>query len=149
MSGTASTNLLAVELQHDAQHAVRARMVRPEVEEHEIGVRALPLHAPVFRPELQGRLLAVFLVGRQAERLHFGGPGRMLLAQRMALPGRRHENPRQVRMAVERDAEHVPHFALVPVGRRPEVGDRSQCADILRSSATFTRISLLRSNESR
>ena len=41
-------DLLAVELQHDAQHAVRARVLRAEVQEHELGVVARARHAPLF-----------------------------------------------------------------------------------------------------
>ena len=42
-------DLFAVELQHDAQHAVRARVLRAEVQEHEIGVVALAAACPILR----------------------------------------------------------------------------------------------------
>src|SRR3989304_2073152 len=41
---------------------------------------------------------------------------RVILAQRMPLPIRRHEQPAQIRVAREADAEHVENLALVPVG---------------------------------
>src|SRR5262245_3145896 len=41
----------------------------------------------------------------------------------MALPGRRHQDAPQMRVSVEGDAEHVPHLALVPVCRGPDVSD--------------------------
>ncbi|MDC4223048.1 MAG: hypothetical protein MPW15_02065 [Candidatus Manganitrophus sp.] len=44
---------LAVELQHHPQHAVGAGMVRPEIQEEEIGPVAAPLHPPLFRIELK------------------------------------------------------------------------------------------------
>ena len=54
---------------------------------------------------------------------HLRGARGVLLAQGVALPPRGHEDAAQVGMAVNRDAEHVPDFALVPVGVGPEVGD--------------------------
>src|SRR5579872_1534138 len=41
---------------------------------------------------------------------------RIILAQRVAFPVERHQDPHQIRMIAEADAEHVKHFALVPVG---------------------------------
>src|SRR5262249_33295318 len=53
-------------------------------------------------------------------------------AQWMALPCRRHQDAPQMRMAVEDDAEHVPHLALVPVGRGPDAGDGVQRRALVR-----------------
>src|ERR1043166_1291486 len=39
----------------------------------------------------------------------------------MALPGARHQDSFKVRMAVKRDAKHVPDFALVPISGGPEI----------------------------
>src|SRR5256886_10809211 len=47
--------------------------------------------------------------------------GDVVLAQWMAFPALRHQQPAQVRMAVEGDAEQVPGLAFVPVGRRPDI----------------------------
>src|ERR1051326_6561760 len=44
----------------------------------------------------------------------------------MALPGARHQDSFKVRMAVKRDAEHVPDFALVPIRCGPEIRDGCQ-----------------------
>ena len=47
----------------------------------------------------------------------------MILPQRMPLPGGGHENPLQMGMPVKADAEHVPRFTFIPVGRRPKIND--------------------------
>src|SRR5690606_19809450 len=49
---------------------------------------------------------------------------REILAERMADETVVGEDPAQVRVAVEHDAEHVEGLALEPVGHRPQVGDR-------------------------
>lgn len=119
-------DLLAVQLQDDAERAVGGRVVRAEVEEHVVLVLAVALHAPVFRLEAQGFLLQVLLGGGQGVGIELGGARRVILAQRMALPGRRHQHAGQVRVAGEGDAVHVPHFALVPVGVGPDTGGGGQ-----------------------
>src|SRR5262245_54865176 len=114
--------LFAAELQDEAQDAVSAGMLRPKIEEHKIGILAAAFESPIFRAKLQRRLLSVFLLFGQTELPHLGGARRMFFAQGVALPGRRHQDAPQMRMAVEGDAEHVPRLALVPVGRGPDVG---------------------------
>src|SRR5437588_1115806 len=47
--------------------------------------------------------------------------GYVILAQRMAFPALRHQQPAQVRMAIELDPEKVPSFPFVPVGSRPDL----------------------------
>ena len=116
-------DLLAVELQHNAQDAVRARMLRAEVEEDEIAVVAAALHAPLFGAEAQRFLFGLLLLFGKLERPHLGGARRMILSQRMPCPAPRHQDALQVRVAGKGDSEHVPYFALVPVRRRPEVRD--------------------------
>src|SRR6185436_3979238 len=44
---------------------------------------------------------------------------RVILARRMPFPIFRHQQPTQVWMSVEDDAEHVPRFALEPAGAFP------------------------------
>ena len=44
----------------------------------------------------------------------------------MSLPGRRHDDAPKMRMALKDDAEHVPYFALVPIGRGPHIADRRE-----------------------
>src|SRR5262245_44891031 len=51
---------------------------------------------------------------------------RIVLAQRMTVPVFRHQQPPEVRVAVERDAEEIPYLPLEPVGRRPDVADRRE-----------------------
>ena len=124
--GQAVDDLLSVELQDDADDAVGAGMLGPHVEEHEVGALVAALHAPVLGPEAERLLLPVLAVVGKLERTHLRGPGRMLLAERMAFPGERHEDAAQRRMPVEAHAEHVPNLALVPVGRRPQAGGGGQ-----------------------
>src|SRR5947208_1892908 len=45
--------------------------------------------------------------------------GDVILPQRMAFPALRHQQPAQVRMAIELDAEKVRGLSFVPVGCRP------------------------------
>jgi len=110
-----------VELEDDSQHAMRAGMLGPYVEKHEVRAFAGTLEPPFFRPEAECFLFLVLLVVRQLKRPHFRSPRRMLLAQRMPLPGGRHQNSSEIRMPLEFHTEHVPHLALVPVGARPEI----------------------------
>ena len=49
--------------------------------------------------------------------------GREILAQGKMLELLGHVHPAQVGMPLERDAEHVERFTLVPVRRRPDAGD--------------------------
>src|SRR2546421_12946454 len=44
---------------------------------------------------------------------------RVILAEREAAVVFRHEDPLEIRVALELDPEHVEHFALAPVGRVP------------------------------
>src|SRR2546421_8077999 len=48
--------------------------------------------------------------------------GDVVLAQREAFPGWRHQDAAQVGMTVEADAEQVPGLAFVPVGGGPNLG---------------------------
>ncbi len=116
-------DLFTVQLQDDAERTVRRRVVRAEVEEHVVLVGSGTLHAPVFRTETRGFFLKLLLGEVEAERIEFGGARREVLAQRVTFPGWRHHDARQVRVAFEVDAEHVPDFALVPVGVGPDAGD--------------------------
>ena len=50
-------DLLAVELQDEADEAVRAGVLGTEVQEHEVRVLAVRCHAPVLGPELERLLL--------------------------------------------------------------------------------------------
>jgi hypothetical protein len=50
----------------------------------------------------------------------------VILAERMAHPGGRHEEAPQVGMACEGDAEHVPGLALIPICRRPDIDHTRQ-----------------------
>src|SRR5438128_6729643 len=48
--------------------------------------------------------------------------GNVILSQRMAFPGLGHQQPAQVGVRVELDAEQVPGLAFVPVRGRPDLG---------------------------
>ena len=89
-------DVLAVELEDDAQDAVRPGMLRPQVEEHEVGVLGLALSCPTPRDGTAAPSALPPPARRTAERRHFGGAGRMVLAQRVALPGVRHQDAPQV-----------------------------------------------------
>lgn len=43
-----------IELQPDAKHAVRARVLRPKVENHEVVLVSFRLHFPIFGSKAQG-----------------------------------------------------------------------------------------------
>ncbi len=113
-------DFLAIELQDDTEGTVGRRVVRAEVEEHVVLVLAVALHAPVLGLEAQGFLFQVLLGGVQAVGIELGGARRVVLAQRMAFPGRWHQHASEERVAIEGDAEHVPDLALVPVGVGPD-----------------------------
>ncbi|MNQ66696.1 hypothetical protein D3C85_811930 [compost metagenome] len=119
-------DLFTVQLQDDAEGTVGGGVVRAEVEEHVVLVLAVAFHAPVFRAEARGFLFKLVLGQGQAEGVEFGGARRIVLAQRVTFPGVGHHDPRQVRMAGEGDAVHVPDFPLVPVGVGPDTGDGGQ-----------------------
>ena len=68
----------------------------------------------------RGATVAIYSCLREADRL---AADRVVLAQRVALPVVLHQDPLQVRVALDRDAHHVPGLALVPVGGRPDPDD--------------------------
>ena len=124
MSGHAIDDLFAVELQHDAECAVRGRVVRAEVQEHVVVIVGRAAHAPFFGLEAQRFLLLILPQRIELERIELGRARRIFLAQRMAVPRRRQQDAPQMRMPVERDAEQIPHFAFVPVRVQEDRHDR-------------------------
>src|SRR5450759_201160 len=62
--------------------------------------------------------------------LHRDATEGIVLALRVTRPVVRHEDPRQRRVAVELDAEHVPGLALVPVVGRVDRDDGGDVAVI-------------------
>ncbi len=124
-------NHFPVQLQHHAQDAVGAGMLRADVEEDEVAAFAAALQAPLLGAEAQGFLLGFLLLRRKPVGLHLGGAGGMVLAQGMADPSGRHQDAPQAGMAVELDPEHVPDFPLVPVGRRPEPDEGAEREGVL------------------
>jgi hypothetical protein len=126
MSGTQSTISSPSRVQHDAEGPVRRGVVGAQVQEHEVRVRGAAAHAPFLGHEAQRLLLQVLLGRVERERVELGGARRVVLAQRVAGPGARHHDALQVGVAAEADAVEVPHLALVPVGVRPDPGDRRQ-----------------------
>ena len=109
-------------------------MVRAQVQEHVVRVCSAAAHAPFFRNETQCLLLQILLCSIQCVRVEFGGACRMVLAQRMPLPGPRHHDALQVRVAVEDDAVEIPHLAFVPVCIGPDAGRGGQAQIICRES---------------
>jgi hypothetical protein len=124
----------AVQFQHQAQHAVRRRMLRTEVE----GVVPDVSH---------GRHLSVIFLAHDARRhfarldghglvdhalllrvvAHFDIAGnREILAEGMADETVVGQDAAQIGMAFEMDAEQVEGLALVPVGDVPDIHHRFQ-----------------------
>src|SRR4030067_448190 len=62
---------------------------------------------------------------------------RVILAQRVPLPIGRHEQPAQVRVAREADAEHVENLALVPVGAGEDLHHTRHARRITREAKEY------------
>jgi hypothetical protein len=69
--GNGVDDLLAIELQRDAQDSVRARVLGAHVEENEIRAVAFTAHTPILRTEAKRLLLSHFFLRRQLIRPHF------------------------------------------------------------------------------
>jgi len=111
-------DLLPRQLEDAADNAVGAGVLGPEVEDHGILVR------PLEKIACRQRLVLAGIIGRV--RRHLRRPEGVLLAQRVSLPVVGHENPPQIGVAAETDAEHVVHLPLVPGGSGK---DRGSCLD--------------------
>ena len=116
-------DFLTVQLQHDAESPMGGRVVGPQVEEHEFRPVTLPLHAPGFRVEPHGFLFCILAFHGQGVGIKLGGPGGVILPQRVACPGRRHQYPLRMRVSGDGDAKHVQNFPLVPVGIGEDVAN--------------------------
>ena len=124
MSGIEVDDLLVAQADDDAERPVGGAVLRADVEVHERGVVLGARQAPLLGLEAQ---LLLHLVGElvgQVEGAVLGAAGRVLLAQRVPVPPRRHEQAVEVGVAGDADAEHVPELALVPVGGGPHAGHR-------------------------
>ena len=121
MSGTASTITSPSSLQHDAEDAVRAGMVRAEVEEHEVRILAGALHSPLLGPRTlsASSSAACLSSGKRNGSMSVARAG-WSLRKRMALPGGRHQNPPQVGMAVKPmpNMSHVSRSYQFAAGKR-------------------------------
>src|SRR5690349_17512767 len=113
-------NIFSIELKNDPKYAVCSRVLRTDIQEHEIRIFTLRLQSPFFGTELQRCLFAILFFIKQSEWSHFRCTCGMFLAQRITLPRLWHEDSFQVWMSVEANAEHVKHFTFVPIGIRPE-----------------------------
>ena len=133
--GSSRDDRLAVELEHQPQHAVRAGVLRPHVDGHRLGAnlrhRSRELAArrqswpsrPALRvASTRSRCARMFAANSSAVSCSGDHDSRVLadlhrivLAQRMPFPVVGHQNAPQIRMAVERDAEQIEHLALGPV----------------------------------
>ena len=140
---------LAVDLEHDLQHAVRRRMLRTHREHHRVAVLADDLrhqrlrcgrasrsrarftcscNASSVRPDGRRAGDDVALVGEGRARRTFArrAAHRIILAQRVAFPVVRHLNAPQIGVPVEDDAEQIVDFALGPIRRLPEIHDAGE-----------------------
>src|SRR5690606_29545445 len=84
-------HVFAVELKDQPQHAMGSRVLRSDIEEHEIGLFTVANHSPVFRFELKVCLFFVYFFVWQLERSHFCCPGRMLFSERVTIPREWHQ----------------------------------------------------------
>ena len=109
-------DFLTVQLQHNAKSPVGGRVIRPQVEEHELRPVAFTLHAPGFRVEPHGFLFRILAFHGQGVGVKLGGPGGVILPQWVACPRWRHQDPLRMRMSGDGDAKHVQDFPLVPIG---------------------------------
>ena len=142
-------DLFAVELQDDAQNAVGPGVVRTQVEEHEVPAVPRRGKTPLLGPEPHGVLL--FDLSFVGERVpsQFGAARGVLLPERMAFPGGRHQDAAEMGMAFRADAEHVPELAFVPVRGLPEPGYARDGKVRPRASGTLILMSWFRSKERR
>ncbi len=129
--GHAVDDLFAVQLQDDAEGTVGRGVVRAQVQEHEVGIFRMFLHAPLFGLESQGFLFEILFGGVQRIGIELGGPRGIVLAQRVPLPVVGHQHALGQRVAIEVDAVHVEHFPLVPVGIGEDAG-RGRQAEVVR-----------------
>src|SRR5688572_8584295 len=82
-----------------------------------VRISAMPLHAIALDVGAELGLADLErLVGlRGLANLH-----RIVLPRRVAFPVLRHQQPAEIAIAVEEDAEHVPDFTLGPAGAAPD-----------------------------
>ena len=125
-------DLFAIQLQNNTECTVGRRVVRTEVEEHEVLVVGAALHAPLFRFEGQRFHLQILLGFGQLKRIEFGSARRIVFTQRVAFPGRRHHDAAQIRVAIEGHAKHFPGFTLIPVGVGEQFGESRQMQIVFR-----------------
>ena len=121
----------AVELEHEPQRGVRGRMLRAEVQRPEVVLRlagrfrrratsiGVEVEAAILMCFGRACLAAVARSGREIVPLA-AALQRIILAQRKRGELLGHQDPPQIGMPVELDAEHVPHFALHPIGPFPQ-----------------------------
>ncbi len=103
-------NDLAVDFEHEAQHAVGRWMLRPHVEDHVLVFGSLGSRSLRGWECLRFRSSAIAL-------------HRVVLAQGMSLPVFGHQDAAQVGVSFEANAKEVEDFALVVVGARPDRGN--------------------------
>src|SRR5690348_17582495 len=73
-------DLFSVQLQNDAQNTVRARMLRPDIQEKNFATGPGAPHAPFLRAESKRLLLGSLFVLRKAEFAHLRRPLRVIFA---------------------------------------------------------------------
>ena len=127
-------DFFAIKLQHNTERTVGRRVVRTEVEEHEVLIFGATLHAPIFRFEGQRFHFQILFGFSQLKRIKFGRTRRVVFTQRMTFPGMRHQQTRQVRVTFDIDAKHFPGFTLIPVGVREQFGESRYAQIVFRQS---------------
>ena len=132
-------DLLAIQLQDYAQHAMGRGMLRAHIDDEFVGVEksfvglaefqvrdvlvlvlASGFVGSVWSSIMSGHLLAALdsQVGLHPFLILLNDA--VVFAQRMTLPAIGQQDTLQIRMAFEADAEHVKNFALKPIGGCPD-----------------------------
>ena len=136
--GPGRDDLLAVERQHDAKHAVRRHAVRAVVQDHQFDAvamrsagRAPPDRSSARCSSASNRAAVMF------ERRPLGGARRLVLAQRMAFPQRRQQDARDGARGL-RNARRTCRRLRARTSRR---WDRRSAIDVARGAFGIERAS--------
>ena len=150
MSTTQRDDLLVAQADDDVHDAVRAAVLRADVQEHDLGVGGELLEAPLLGPEGEHLLPLGGALGRHREAAELGAPAGRLLAQRVALPPGRHED---ARAAAGRPSKPTPNMSQTSrsyqsaAGNTPVIGGQRRASRP--AAATLRRTSRLCSSDSR
>ncbi len=115
-------NFFTVHLQNHTECTMRRRVVRTQVQEHEVFVSCAAFHTPVFRNETKMFLFVVLLRLVLTVRRIFSRTCRIFFTKWMTFPVSWQQDTTKHWMPFEVDAKHIVGFTFVPVGIWPDVG---------------------------